>query len=71
MEAKGKGLYSLLSLFAKAKRNLEKGVNPQFADFDKHLSDAINRIIKMVNYPQFVLPEEMLTFKLYGKVLEN
>lgn len=46
-------------------------MNPQFADFDKHLSDAINRIIKMVNYPQFVLPDEMLTFKLYGKIIQN
>ena len=68
-ESKGKGLFSLLSLLAKAKKDLEEGVNPQFVDFDKHLSVALNTIIKMVNHPQFVLPEGMLTWKLYGTFL--
>ena len=65
-DSKGKGLYHFLSYLAQAKRNLEKGVNPQFANFDKKLSEALNKIVKLVNHPQFSLPEDTLTWKLYG-----
>ncbi|XP_063416105.1 uncharacterized protein LOC134697718 [Mytilus trossulus] len=65
-ESKGKGLFSLLSFLAEAKKSLEKGVNPQFAEFDKPLSEALNKIIKLVNHPQYVMPDGILTWKLYG-----
>ncbi|CAC5393996.1 unnamed protein product [Mytilus coruscus] len=65
-ESKGKGLFSLLSFLAEAKKSLEKGVNPQFAVFDKPLSEALNKIIKLVNHPQYVMPDGILTWKLYG-----
>lgn len=66
-ESKGKGLFSLLSFLAEAKKSFEKGVNPQFAEFDKPLSEALNKIIKLVNHPQYVMPDGILTWKLYGK----
>ncbi|XP_076076216.1 uncharacterized protein LOC143047139 isoform X2 [Mytilus galloprovincialis] len=65
-ESKGKGLFSLLSFLAEAKKSFEKGVNPQFAEFDKPLSEALNKIIKLVNHPQYVMPDGILTWKLYG-----
>ncbi|XP_071139498.1 uncharacterized protein [Mytilus edulis] len=65
-ESKGKGLFSLLSFLAEAKKSFEKGVNPQFAEFDKPLSEALNKIIKLVNHPHYVMPDGILTWKLYG-----
>jgi len=56
-------LETIMANFSDERENLQRAIEEE--------TDAINRIIKMVNYPQFVLPDEMLTFKLYGKVLEN